>query len=407
MHASRGGWDRHDLHWDATPPLRPPRAVTLWVPVVLAFLVQVPTAIVLTRTLGLDAATSALLIGISLVGPVALVAARRAPGPVVAITIVAAAVDLFLRAGDGPPYVAAVFAIIGAIARGARVWAFVSVAVAWAGSLAFALIVGADLNPARVAGITLGILIVMGAGEMMRSRRERFAEAQRLASERREAAVQAERVRIARELHDVLAHSLSQINVQAGVGLHLAERHPEKAADALSNIKETSKTALDEVRAVLGLLRSASGSDPEAPLVPQSGLDRLAALVDGVRSHDIEIILDDAVPPGAHVPASTQSAVYRIVQESLTNVIRHSGASSVRVSVSVDAGELVAEVIDDGHGTPSSSDTPSGGRGLLGMRERAELLGGHLDAGPAPSGGFRIHARIPIPERDSDERETP
>jgi hypothetical protein len=127
--------------------------------------------------------------------------------------------------------------------------------------------------------------------------------------------VQAERVRIARELHDVLAHSLSQINVQAGVGLHLMDKQPEKAAAALASIKETSKTALDEVRSVLGVLRAEGGADPSAPLVPEPDLARLAGLAASVTSQGIDVSLDNRF--GA-VPQAVQLAVYRIVQESLT-----------------------------------------------------------------------------------------
>src|SRR6185295_11814120 len=166
--------------------------------------------------------------------------------------------------------------------------------------------------------------------EGLRSRRERANEFRRLASQRRVNVVQGERVRIARELHDVLAHSLSQINVQAGVGLHLMEKQPEKAAEALAGIKETSKTALDEVRSVLGMLRAEGGS-ADAPLVPEPDLDRLPALVEAASRADVAVTLDDRLPH-AEVPAQIQLALYRIVQESLTNVARHaSGARHAEV----------------------------------------------------------------------------
>src|SRR5262249_6746405 len=143
---------------------------------------------------------------------------------------------------EGPPYVALAFAIISAVVRGARLWAWIAIGVCWIGSLVLApLLTATGWSPFRVVVTTLRILIVFGIAEGLRSRRDRAAEFRRRLSERRQSAVQQERVRIARELHDVLAHSLSQINVQAGVGLHLMDRQPDKAKDALASIKDTSK----------------------------------------------------------------------------------------------------------------------------------------------------------------------
>jgi signal transduction histidine kinase len=214
-----------------------------------------------------------------------------------------------------------------------------------------------------------------------------MTEFRRLASERRVSVAQAERVRIARELHDVLAHSLSQINVQAGVGLHLMDRQPDKARDAQASIKETSKSALDEVRSVLGMLR-AEGAAIDAPLVPEPDLDRLPALVEG---SGLTVELDDRLAH-AEVPGQVQLALYRIVQESLTNVSRHAtGVTKVVASLAREDDQYVVSVRDDGRGETASE---SGGRGLLGMRERAELLGGHLTAGPSGD-GFEVRGVIP------------
>ena len=187
--------------------------------------------------------------------------------------------------------------------RDARIWAWISIAVCWIVSITFAGVLGREeWTPFRIAGTTLGILIVFGIGESIRTRRDRASEFRRLATERRQSAVQGERVRIARELHDVLAHSLSQINVQAGVGLHLMEKQPEKAADALASIKETSKTALDEVRSVLGMLRAEGGTSADAPLVPEPDLDRLPSLVEASSRDELEVRLDDRLTH-ADVPA--------------------------------------------------------------------------------------------------------
>jgi len=192
----------------------------------------------------------------------------------------------------------------------------------------------------------------------------------------------------------VLAHSLSQINVQASVGLHLMDKQPEKAAAALASIKETSKTALDEVRSVLGVLRAEDGADPSAPLIPEPDLARLAGLAASVTSQGIDVSLDNRL--GA-APQAVQLAIYRIVQESLTNVVRHAHAASARVVLEETAASYTITVTDDGDGVVAHAER-SGGRGLLGMHERAELLGGTLDAGPVPDGGFRVAATIPKKE---------
>ena len=400
-HASHAGYAHgRGWNWDEPPPeWRLPSWFTLWAPVVVAFLIQVPAAFVVVRLSGTTGSLAAASIGLAVLGPLALLFARRFPGPVVAVTALAGSVDLFLD-HPGPPYIALAFAIIGSIARGARIWAFIAVSVCWVGSVSLAIALGRDWSPIKIAGTTLGILLVMGVGESLRTRRERFAEVRRLALERRQSEVQAERVRIARELHDVLAHSLSQINVQAGVGLHLMDKQPEKAKEALASIKESSKTALDEVRSVLGMLRSEGGADPAAPLLPEPDLSRLPGLAASLGTLGVEVRLDNALGP--EVPAPVQLALYRIVQESLTNVGRHAHARTASVSLTRDGADYRVEVHDDGTG-PTGPASESGGRGLLGMRERAELLGGHLSAGPAEGGGFRVLATIPADVRERQE----
>lgn len=387
------------------PEWRMPRWASLWIPVLLSFLVQVPVAITFVRLFHLTQTQSLITIGIALLGPLALIGARRFPGPVVALTAIGASLDLIFNEHEGPPYVALAFGIVSAIVRDARIWAWISIAVAWVATIAVALAVGNDrLTAGRIAATTLGILIVVGIGEGIRTRRDRTAEFRRRLSQRRQTEVQAERVRIARELHDVLAHSLSQINVQAGVGLHLMEKQPDKAKEALASIKETSKTALDEVRSVLGVLRAEGGADPSAPLVPEPDLSRLQGLAASVTAQGVDVRLDDRLPADG-VPKPVQLAIYRIAQESLTNVTRHAeGATRATISLERRDDIYRLEVRDDGTAAASGSAAQSGGRGLLGMRERAELLGGHLTAGPADGGGFAVVAELPAsPER----QETP
>ncbi len=389
--------------WHGGPPppaWHMPRWATLWIPVILSFLVQVPVAVAFVRLYHLGQTQALITIGIALLGPLALIGARRFPGPVVAITAIGASLDLIFNEHAGPPYVALAFGIVSAIVRDARVWAWISIAVAWVATIAVALVLGDDrFTAGRIAGTTLGILIVVGIAEGIRGRRERMAEFRRRVTQRRQSEVQAERVRIARELHDVLAHSLSQINVQAGVGLHLMEKQPDKAKEALASIKETSKTALDEVRTVLGVLRAEGGADPSAPLVPEPDLSRLPGLAASVTAQGVEVRLDDRLT-AAQVPKPVQLALYRIAQESLTNVTRHAeGATHAAITLERRGGTYRLEVRDDGRGavpgTASGAASESGGRGVLGMRERAELLGGHLSAGPADGGGFAVVAELP------------
>ena len=396
-------WDRRWAEYDdssAREAWRGGREARLWIPVVVSVLVQVPFAVWVVARPGAfstDRATGLLGLALALLGPAALIGARRYPGPVVAIVVAAASADLLLTtAPSGPPYVAVAFAILSAVVRGARVWAWVSIAAAWIATIAVGALLGIGRPPAAIAAITLGVVVVLGIGESIRTRRERFEQSSRAAASRRQTAVEAERVRIARELHDVLAHSLSQINVQAAVGLHLADAQPERAAEALANIKESSKIALDEVRSVLGVLRSGDASD--AVLVPEPDLSRLPALIASVRtSSGIDVTLDDEIasaPATSRVPTAVQSAVYRIVQESLTNVVRHSGASSARVELRETDGMLVVSISDDGGGGFAAE----AGRGVLGMRERAQLLGGRLDI-ESSGAEFTVRAALPV-QRD-------
>ncbi|WP_159605965.1 histidine kinase dimerization/phosphoacceptor domain-containing protein, partial [Agromyces humi] len=288
-------------HWDArwdgrADRFRPPPGVVLGVPVVVSLLAQVPAAIGIAVWLQLGWAAGALQVALALVGPLALLGSRRCPGPTVAVVSAAALADLVVGPDVGPPYVALAFAIVLAVARGAVLWAVVSVVVAWVAAIVLGALIGLDWHPFRIALTTLLLAACFGIGAFVRTRRQRAAAFRAEADRRRQTAEQRERVRIARELHDVIGHALSQINVQASVGLHLMDRDPEQARTALASVKETSKTALEEVRSVLGVIRS----DGEAPLAPQAELAELPRLVAGVRSpgFDAELVdrLDGALP---------------------------------------------------------------------------------------------------------------
>lgn len=381
---------RYDRAVPANDPLDwrraggPPAAVVLLVPVVVSFLVQVPAAIGIAVWTGLAPLPAALQVALAAAGPLALLGARRFPGPTAAVVSAFALADLLLTADLGPPYVALAFAIVLGVARGALVWTGVSLAAAWLAAIVLGSLAGFDWHPFRIAITTAALAVCISIGWFIRVRRARLAAYRIEATERRLRAEERERVRIARELHDVIGHALSQIHVQASVGLHLMDRDPEQARSALGTIKSTSKDALEEVRSVLGVIR-----DGEAPLAPQAELAQLPRLVAGARAPGLEVELDDRLVerPGRAV----QFAAYRIAQEALTNVVRHAGASLAVVRVQRVGDELTLTVEDDGRGGAAVD----AGSGVLGMRERAALLGGEVEVGARDGGGTRVVARLP------------
>jgi signal transduction histidine kinase len=234
-------------------------------------------------------------------------------------------------------------------------------------------------------------------GVAMRSRgaasQARLAEAEERAEVHRQQAARAvaeERLRIAQELHDVVAHSMSVIAVQAGMGVHVIDRQPAEAKQALESISRTSRASLQEMRRLLGVLR---GEDGGRAHVPAPGLGDLPALVEQVRSAGVQV--DVRVDGDAsEVPLGVDLSAYRVVQESLTNVIKHAGSARAVVQVRYEPGQIVVEVSDDGRGAASAVRT-NGGHGLAGMRERVSVWGGMLDAGPMDGGGYRVLARLP------------
>jgi signal transduction histidine kinase len=225
----------------------------------------------------------------------------------------------------------------------------------------------------------------------------RAASARREEQARRQQELQLlteERLRIARELHDVVSHSIAMIGIRAGVAAHLLDREPEQAREALNAIKTASKEAMRDLRGILGVLGQAE--DGESRL-PAPGVDRLPELVESVRRAGVpvELDLEGELRP---LPAATDLAVYRIVQEALTNVIRHAPGASARVCVRFSTEEVGLEVVDDGRAAAGALERPHGsGRGLAGMQERASAAGGRVEAGPQPGTGFAVHAWLPAP----------
>jgi len=238
------------------------------------------------------------------------------------------------------------------------------------------------------------VLLAVAAGEVIRSRRVSEQRLVQTAEQQTLRRVGEERLRIAREIHDVVAHAMTAINVQAGVAAHLLERDPGQAYDALRNIKHTSGAALTDLRSTLEMLRDPSSA---APLGPPAGLGDIAELTGGLQAAGVTVTLD--IDNAADVPAPVQSVAYRIVQEALTNAARHAQASAVTVSVRRVPGAITVEVTDDGATAAPAPTGESLGNGVRGMRERAAALGGRLDAGPRgipPTRGWRVHALLPM-----------
>ncbi|MGO4535354.1 histidine kinase [Leifsonia sp. 2MCAF36] len=361
-----------------------------WFAVIVAVLFQVPGVLIAAR----DAHADPVALGFTLLAFAAsfvLLASRSHPGATV--VVVAALCAPAIAVTVGPPFSAVplAFAVVSAVVRGARAWAWWTLAgVALAGPAAAYLLRGDPAAMIRPLIVALVMCLLVGVGEALRNRRERYREVARTIAARRESAAEAERLRIARELHDVLAHSLSQISVQAGVGLHLFDTRPEKARESLEAIKTTSGQALEEVRGVLGFLR---GPEGHAARSPEPDLARIPVLVETYRKAGLNIVYETDL---ASTPsAATQLALYRIVQESLTNVGRHAQATSVTIRLSEGDGWYVLSVQDDGRGLPADAVSRTTGRGMLGMRERAELLGGRFEVRTPDGGGLSVEAHIP------------
>jgi signal transduction histidine kinase len=233
-------------------------------------------------------------------------------------------------------------------------------------------------------------LLAIAAGDMVRTRRESMEQLVAQQQEEAQRRLGEERLRIAREVHDVVAHAMVAINVQAGVAAHRLDKDPEQARGALRAIKATSGEALADLRGTLGVLR---GEDAEAPLGPAAGLADLDELAAGLRTAGVEVELDVGDVTG--VPGAVQAAGYRIVQEALTNALRHAAARHVRVQVRRGDRALRVEIADDGAGAGADGGGAGSGSGVPGMRERAAALGGTLEAGPGPGGGWRVLAELP------------
>jgi signal transduction histidine kinase len=339
---------------------------------------------------GMDAVAIVLV----LLGPLALAFRDRWPLVALAVSLAAAAVYVGLGYIYGPIFVSVVVAMIYAILAGRRRETWVLSALGFVG-----FVVASALDPHRgdvsalvksslVAGWMIVILVI---AELIRSRRDVVQQRARAEAEERQRREGDQRLALAQELHDVLAHHISLINVQAGVALHLIDEQPERVRPALADIKAASREALRELRGALDVLRRGAAA-PRSPAPTLADLDRL---VTTVAASGLDVRLDEGPRPDV-LPAAVELAAFRIVQEALTNVSRHAAARSATVRVQYDGDDLGVEVVDDGVGGAAAP-----GNGITGMRERAAALGGTVEAGPAPGGGFRVAAHLPVRQRVS------
>ncbi len=334
----------------------------------------------------------ALLISIA----AALSLGTRRPWPVASYVASVGLTALYLAIGNqpGPILLAPLFGMLHLIAyRSLRE----SLPYAIAGGV---VIGAAHLSTTSLSAVAIFLVVWIGMGGLfagVQAVRRAFAAeakagqewAERSREEEARRRMAEQRLTMAREVHDIVGHSLAVISLQAGVAEHLLDAHPEKARAAVSAIREASRQALTELRSELAILR---GDDPGTALrSPPPSLRDVPHLVASMRGAGLDVRIE--LPEGLEVTEAVGTAAYRIIQESLTNVVRHAGADAVaEVRVQTEGDALIIEVLDTGCGAP---ETPAG-NGLIGMRERALALGGSFKAASAPGGGFRVRASLPL-----------
>jgi signal transduction histidine kinase len=371
------------------PGLNTLPAVAIVVPCAL---IQIAATIPAAHFQGLSDRINALTILLLLTGPALLLLRRRFP--VATLLSVAAVTAVFLLLGNpyGPVFLSVIVALFNAVLHGRRLFAWI------AGPTCVAtLLIVMDLTSveysiglSEVAFAAAWLTLIMVVAEIVKARKDRAIQAEATREEQAKRRAGEERLRIAREVHDVLAHHVSLINVQSGVALHLIDSQPEQVREALTAIKQSSKEVLVELRNILGVLRDV---DRAAPRHPVASLDQLDRLVDRMKTAGLPVevkVVGDERP----VPKGVDAAALRIIQESLTNTYRHAGPTTASVTLTYSPAELRVEVADEGRGKGGDASVGTGS-GLTGMRQRVEALDGTFEAGPKPGGGFRVTAVFP------------
>ncbi|MEU8529167.1 MULTISPECIES: sensor histidine kinase [Streptomyces] len=356
-----------------------------------AIAVGVAATLLITGLSGRHSAAGLDLLGYVLLaaGGLALVARRRTPVPVLIVTALCAVG--YQAAGFDVPAVAFLFAVYAAVREGRRVVTAVT-SVAVLATLPLAALAsglhdtGEAFAQARGALEIAWLVAAAAAGEALRQAERRADEAERTREETARRRADEERLHIARELHDSLTHQISIVKVQAEVAVHVARKRGEEVPEALLAIQEAAREAARELRATLEALRDDDTSPPR-------GLDDVPHLVERARTIGLDASLTIEGRP-LDVPAAVDRTVYRIVQESLTNIARHAAADTASVRIDCRPDVLAIRIDDDGRAT--SDDAPVPGVGLLGMRERVTALGGRLRAEPRSGGGFTVQAELPV-----------
>jgi len=330
-------------------------------------------------------------------GGLAVIPRRRFPSAVLfvtyAITLVFQASLHFGGTYGGSAWTSILVAFGTAIYLRRRVAAIAFLVICYVVSLWGPVVAGDRPAPSVTValGLGAGLVVLLAASELIRLQRQRSLALSRGRREELLRRSSEERIQIARDLHDVVSHNISVINVHANTALHLMDRQPERARLALTTINDVSKQALVELRSMLGVLR---GIDEEAPRTPTPSLAQLDELLDRVRASGLLVDVDQG---GSiqRLPTDIDLAAFRIVQEALTNCARHSGARRVTINITYTDRDVIMEVADDGVGRSEVSSNELGS-GIIGMTERAQALGGTLQAGNRTEGGFIVRASLPF-----------
>lgn len=329
-------------------------------------------------------------------GAAALIFRRYYPVWVLIFTNGITLLYLLLDYPKGPIFLTTVIAFFTAVLQGRRFIAWTVLAAEFVLFPWLPYLLGNEAAPTSTGiwGLAGWLLVYATVAELAHIRQQRLIRTREEEARRRAAE---ERLRIAHELHDVLGHNISLISVQAGVALHLIDQQPEQARFALSVIKDASKDALRELRSVLDVLRQVNEEPP--PRSPSPSLASLSELVSRASEAGLQVHTEVSGELKG-LPTSLDLAAFRIIQEALTNVMRHSGHTTSSVYVNCNEQELTLQIDNEvSKGKEGECDTNGSGQGILGMQERASALGGIVEAGPRPDGGFRVYARLPLSGR--------
>ncbi|MDX6276810.1 MAG: hypothetical protein QOJ72_938 [Nocardioidaceae bacterium] len=334
----------------------------------------------------------ALAIAVAVLGPASLLFVFRHTRQVFWFVAAITSAYLLRNYAYGPVFASMAIATVVTVVRGWRLTAWLGLGAVVSVYAIQRLAYDYPWSWGILSGVIAWSLVVLAVGEVVRVRRERMVTNRRARIEASRRKANEERLQIARELHDVVAHHISLINVQAGVALHIVDRRPEQAETALQAIKDASKEALIELRSLVGILRDVEKEAPRRPTGTLASLDDLVERSGHAGLAVTKTIRGEVRP----LPSSVELAALRIIQEAITNVVRHAGAESAEIVLAYDADALDVTVVDDGRGFVADE---SDGTGIVGMRERAETLGGTLDVGRGPFGGAQVRASLPLRNR--------